>query len=97
MCVPPVHQQSSLGRGNADNSVLAQCLIPKLCSVEGMMDIFHFGLTPSLAEWQGRRKCVKGAGGVRAEERRLTVFISVTYCRHCLHFLLLSHTDLMNQ
>lgn len=51
---------------------------------------FTFGLTPCLAEWRGRRKCVKWAGGARAAERRLAVFISVTDCRHCLHFLFLS-------
>lgn len=53
---------------------------------------FTFGLTPRLAEWRGRQKCVKWAGGRRAGQRRLTVLISVTYCRHCLPFLFLSQT-----
>lgn len=89
--------QSNLKRGTQTmvcwHSVWSLCGRALIATArKGWWTSFTFGLTPCLAEWRGRRKCVKWAGGARAAERRLAVFISVTDCRHCLHFLLLSPT-----
>lgn len=58
---------------------------------------FTFGLTPCLAEWQGRRKCVQWAGGHKGRAKRTGCIHQPDILWHCLPFLFPSQTVLTDR